>query len=286
MVEELKAFIKQSGLSQASIARSLGKSAGQISQYLGGYYKGDVENLEKDLKNFMATYNKKERNKKDINKALPLVNLRTAHFIISEAIIGNEMSVIYGEAGVGKSVAVNEYVKKDPTAVLIEAVPGMGLKSVLNLIAKKISVSSGRKNSEELIYAISEEFKRREAVLIIDEAENLTTKTLEAIRRIWDFSKVATVLVGTYALLNNLKGRNGELLQLYSRISGKYEFAPLKDEDWEALFGEWASDIKAVTTHLRRAVNVYSKALRFASMNGEELNAGHIKSASNMVILD
>ncbi len=286
MVDILRDFMKKTGLKQSAICRSIGISTGQMSQYLGGYYKGRVEDLEEKIKNFIEAYEKRDIKVKKEFVAVKTKNLKTAHFIIEEAIIANEMAVIFGEAGSGKTITVKEYEKKDPTTVLIQAIPGMQFKSVLNIIAKKISVNVGTKTPEELIMSIADEFKRREAVLIIDEAENLTTKTLEAIRRVWDFSAVPTILVGTPALLNNLKGRNGELLQLYSRISGKYEFTSLTQDDWEALFGDFAEDIKAITTHLRRAVNVYNKAIRFAEMKNEELNEGHIKTASNMIILD
>jgi len=67
---------------------------------------------------------------------------------------------------------------------------------------------------------------------------------------------VLTLLVGTNALINNLKGRNGKLLQLYSRISGKYKFKGLNEQDWTNLFGSFAENIKSITTHLRRAVNI------------------------------
>ncbi len=286
MIEELRSFMKRTGLTQAQIARSLGKSAGQMSQYLGGYYKGNIENLEKDLKNFMDSYNKKDEQKSEDFKIVETVNLKTTHFICDEAIIGNEMAVIVGDAGSGKTEALKAYLERNPASIFIESVPGMQFRAVLKNLAKKVGITTGSKNPEEIIREIAKDLKNRETVLIIDEAENLTTKMLEAIRRIWDFSKVPTVLVGTPALLNNLKGRNGELLQLYSRISGKYEFMALNDEDWNTLFGEFAEDIKKTTKHLRRAVSVYKKAIRFARLNNEELNAGHIKAASNMVILD
>jgi len=51
------------------------------------------------------------------------------------------------------------------------------------------------------------------------------------------------------------------------------------------LFGGFADNIKSITTHLRRAVNIYKKAIRFANASSEKLNAGHIKQASTMVIL-
>lgn len=282
MQTKTKEFLKTNGLTQSILARSLGVSTSAISQYLANIYKGDVEGLETKITDFMNNY----KNKDNV-KALDVVqtaDLNMAHFILDECIIGDEMAIVYGKAGCGKSTTIKEYVKTHPEAILIEAIPGMQIKSVLTSICEKLGIQS-LSNSETMIVDISNEFKRRESILIIDEAENLTTKTLEAIRRIWDFSNVPTALVGTPALLTNLKGRNGELLQLYSRISGVWEFKGLTEDDFKALFGESAEDIKAITTHLRRAVNIYKKATRFAQMKNETINAGHIKAASSMVIL-
>lgn len=282
MVQKVKDFLKSNGLTQSNLSRSIGVSTAAVSQFLGGTYKGDVKGLESKINDFINNYSFK-----DVIDEIEIVKTHdfvTTHFIIDEAIISKEMAVVYGKAGCGKTTSIKEYIKTHPEAVLVEAIPGMGMKSVLSEICSKIGVQTG-KQSEEMIRDIAKEFSRREAVLIIDEAENLTTKTLEAIRRIWDFSSVPTVLVGTPALLNNLKGRNGELLQLYSRISGKWEFRGLNENDWSALFGEYAEHIKQITTHLRRAMNIYKKATRFASMKNEVLNAGHIKTASSMVIL-
>lgn len=278
-----KDFLKSNGLTQAILARSLGVSTSAISQYLNNLYQGDVEGLESKITDFMNNYTNK-----DNVTALDVVqtaDLNMAHFILDECIIGNEMAIVYGIAGCGKTTAIKEFIKTHPEAILIEAIPGMQIRSVLSAIYKKVLGVESNSNSETMIVDISNEFKRRESILIIDEAENLTTKTLEAIRRIWDFSQVPTVLVGTPSLLNNLKGRNGELLQLYSRISGMWEFKGLTAEDFKALFGESSEDIKTITSHLRRAVNIYKKAKRFAQMKNEIINAGHIKSASSMVIL-
>ena len=282
MQEEVKEFLTKNGLTQSILARSLGVSTSAISQYLKAIYKGDVVGLEVKINDFMNNY----KNKENV-KALEVVqtaDLKMTHFILDECIIGSEMSIIFGKAGCGKTTAIKEYIRTHPEAILIEAIPGMQIRSVLSSICEKIGLNS-TSNSETMIVDIAKTFKRRESILIIDEAENLTTKTLEAIRRIWDFCQVPTAFVGTPALLNNLKGRNGELLQLYSRISGMWEFKGLTDEDFKALFNESSNDIKAITTHLRRAVNIYKKAVRFASMRNETINAGHIKTASSMVIL-
>lgn len=284
MIQNTKEFLEKNGLTQAQVARSIGMSSGAISQYLKGEYKGNIENLEKKLSDFIKNYNFKDEKSSKSVEIVETKDLTVAKFIIDEAVIGNELAVIYGTAGCGKTTAIKEYVKTHPEAILIEAIPGMQLSSVLKAICEKASITT-LKNSEEMIRAISKEFSRRETILIIDEAENLTTKTLEAIRRIWDFSAVPTVLVGTPALINNLKGRNGELLQLYSRVSGKYEFKGLSESDWINIFGEFSESIKEITTHLRRAMNIYKKAQRFAKADNAPMNLGHIKKASAMVIL-
>jgi len=282
MTNTIREFIKANGITQAMLARSIGVSSAQISTYLKGEYRGDVAGLEAKLRDFMNNY--RVRDEVGELKTVVTKDMQMVHFTITEAIIGRDLSVVYGEAGCGKTTAVKEFVKSNPTSVFIEAIPGMSITSVLNEICSEIGITSS-KNSESMIRAIAKEFSRREAVLIIDEAENLTTKTLEAIRRIWDFSGVPTVLVGTHALINNLKGRNGELLQLYSRVSGVWKFRGLGEEDLKALFGDVWEHIAKVTTHLRRACNIYKKAVRFARLRDESVNASHIQQASSMMIL-
>lgn len=281
--DEFKAFLQEKGLKQAQVARSLGVSASLISQWLKGNYNGDVEAFESKIKYFIQNFNKLNLS---ISEEIHKTNdMKMVFFTLDESIVSKEMSLIYGEAGSGKTTAIKEYIKRHPEAILIEVVPGMSTKSLLKAICEKANIS-GVSTNEEMIDAISREFSRREALLIVDEAENLTTRTLESIRRIWDFSRVPVCFVGTYNVVRNLKGRNGELLQLYSRINGKWEMQGLKEEEWELFFGGFADEIKKYTKHLRRAVSIYKKAKRLASLSDSELNAGFIEAASSMVILD
>ena len=283
MQTQVKEFLATHAITQSMLARSIGVSAAQVSQWLKGEYKGDVGGLEVKLADFMRSYTVRGTDDNAI-KVVRTADMKGAHFIISEAIIGKEMAVVAGEAGCGKTTAVKEFVKNNPTTLLIEAIPGMSITSVLAQLCQLVGVSPS-KNTEDMVLAIAKEFRRREAVLIIDEAENLTTKTLEAIRRIWDFSGVPTILVGTHALFSNLKGRNGELLQLYSRIEGVWKFQGLGEEDLESLFGEHAPVISKITTHLRRASNIYKKASRLARMENKPLSAAHIHQAASLMIL-
>ena len=204
----------------------------------------------------------------------------------SEIVINQEMGVIYGKAGTGKTVAIKDWASKHPEAVLVETLPMMSAKELLLTILEALGQRNAQGSTVKLIKDIAKLFKKSERVLLIDEAENLTTKSLEAIRRIHDFSQVPVVLIGTYALIQNLKGRNGELLQLYSRINNKWEMRGLSDDDRHTLFGELGTHIKRYTDDIRRSVSIFKKAQRLGQLANETLNAQHVLMATQTVILD
>ena len=284
MISKTKAFLKENGLTQATLARSLSISSAMISTYLKGNYTGDIKKLEANLSNYISNYTIKQNNAD--SKIVKTSNLLLSHFIIDELIVSKGMGAIYGNAGCGKTTMIKAYTQNHPEAIMIETIPAMNIRSVLEEIAHKIDVAPS-KSTTTMVMDIAKAFKIRDAVLIIDEAENLSTNTLEAIRRIWDFSKVPTVLVGTYALLGNLKGRGGKLLQLQSRIQRRVEFDDLSDKEWQELFGDVGLYIKSLTKNLRIAKdNIYQTAQRFAKMKGEEINIGHIKAILPNIMLD
>ena len=282
--EKVLDFLEKHGLSQATLSRSISVSSSAISQFLKGKYKGDVESLDVKLENFMKNYNPKSTDQSD-NKVVATANMQLSHYIINELIATKKLGAIYGMAGCGKTTMVREFMKEHPEAILIEAIPLMPTKTIINEIGRQLGVQQSS-TLTQMIQDIAKALKQREAVLIVDEAENLNTSSLEAIRRVWDFSSVPTVLVGTPSLISNLKGRRGELLQLFSRIALKVEFSEPTLDEYEALFGEVAVSIFKITKNMRIAENIYLTAKRFAIGKNQELNAGHVKAVLPMVMLD
>lgn len=283
--DKLKEFLASNGLSQASIARSIGVSSSRLSQYLRGIYPGDVDPIEAKIEAYITNYLDQSGagNALDVAETTDLTMVQST---CEEIAVNRGMGAIYGQAGSGKTEAIKAFAAKHPEAVLIETMPMMTVKELLTAILEGLGQKNAQGTVANMINEAAKLFKKSERILLVDEAENLTTKSLEAIRRIHDFSRVPTVLVGTYALIQNLKGRQGELLQLYSRISDKWEMQGLNDEDRAQLFGDLGKHIKRYTSDFRRSANIYKKAQRLAALADETANAQHVAMASNTVILD
>ncbi len=283
---QLNDFIEANGLTGASVARSIGLSTGTVSLVRTGKINQVSDENIKKFEHFIKNYSLKTGSGVTTGTTHTTRDLTLAHFSVDEVIIAECMGCILGKAGTGKTTAMKAYVESHPEAIFIETTPCITQKDLLCEILAGLGIQDTAGNNKKLMKTIVAHFKKSERVLIIDEAENLTTQGLEVIRRIHDFSRVPTVLVGTYALLNNLKGRGGDLLQLYSRINEKYEMNGFGDDDREALFGEMGQHIKKFTSDIRRSCAIYRKAVRLSQLSNQVLSSMHIKMATQSVILD
>ncbi|EAC1718459.1 ATPase, partial [Escherichia coli] len=129
-----------------------------------------------------------------------------------------EISVLYGAAGLGKTMILREYAARNRDAILIEADPGYTARTLLEELCRQLGVKV-RGNIHELINACVHELRDSGRLLMVDEAELLPYRALEVLRRLHDKAGVGVALAGMPRLLINLKGNRGEFAQLYSRVA-------------------------------------------------------------------
>ena len=192
-IQLLTEYIENTGLSQAKVAIQLGYSATAISQYLKGTYKGDVEGIDKAVGQLLERYQSKL---KDV--PTDFIPTPTAKRILEVCGLAHAMKDIYlviGEAGLGKSRALQHYAASNSNAVLLEVDPTFSAKVLLTELCNVLGLSAPR-NNHAMMTAIIEKLKGSDRLLIIDEAELLTYKPLEILRRIHDKTGVGVVLAG------------------------------------------------------------------------------------------
>lgn len=286
----LAEFLEQNDVSQASVAKKINVSTTALSQFMSGIYKGDVKTLENKLTQFLE----REFSRKQ-STGFKFVETSLSQKIqngCSFAFDTQDMILIVGASGVGKTEALKQYAAKTEAAIYIECDFSFSPKNILQEIATQLKLDLGKiKNFFALNSAVLKELSNRDVLLIFDEAELLTYKTLETIRRIHDKTGSAVVLAGMPKLRANLRGKKGDFLQLFSRIGIAVDVGnEVPEADLETVIlgqSEFAPFVKELKTlangNLRRLTKIV-KGSKKLMQKGEKLNKELFNSYASFLI--
>ena len=291
---ELNDLMTRKGYSQTQVARAVGKSAAVINQYLQGKYAGDVPSIDELARSFINREAEKEKSQKITARFVPTVTSRKGMEVIRYAHLDGDLNVIFGAAGLGKTMILREYAAQHRDALLIEADPGYTARVVLEELCNLLGLSK-RGNMHELSEACIAALRDSGRLLMVDEAENLPYRALETLRRIHDKSGIGMVLAGMPRLIINLKGKRGEYQQLYSRvgfalcIGDSLPQSDITDIAVSMLPGAGKEDVsealfKASHGNARRLFKLVRGVSRHSEISGNAVSAGAVRKFADMLI--
>lgn len=268
VAEGLRKFLNNKGLTQADAARSIGVSGAQISQFIQGKYKGDLEGLVNKVVNYMNTTARQSRKK---GKTPDYVQTTVARRIFTmikqtEAFSDNveaKMCLIIGDAGHGKSVCLREYAKANRNSVYVELDDTMSPTAVFAAIAKALTLDNKLKiDSSGSLRALSqrlvEKLANRMMTIMLDEAAGLKVHQLNQLRQVITVRcKCPLIISGNSHLLSTInqdvtKRGNESLDQFRSRLLGVLnldELAAGRGDDGEGIIYT-AKDIRTLYEQL------------------------------------
>lgn len=264
-VEAVLKYQERNNKSLTAIANELGISVAQLSSFKNGSYKAPHTIIPK-IASLMSVAKEKEIAPREPAFVETKVSKAVQNAIAYSHIQG-KISVVYGDAGVGKTMAINEYCKRNNLAIKITISPSYASMSGVNeLMADKLGV---RERVSRKIYAeIISKLKDSGRVVIIDEAQHLTVRTLNHLRCMADESGIGICLVGNDEVYTKLKGSGrADFAQLFSRIGMRKQVmtSTLSREDVHNIFEQVDDDeaqeilfkISRTNYGLRGAVNVF-----------------------------
>lgn len=279
--------------SQNKAAQALGWSSAYISQYLNNKFKGNLadfeSSLEEKFRNREAAENLKSAAVSEEYK--PTGISEGVYETIRLCHLKGGLAIECGDAGIGKTMACKKYAEDYPsTAVYVTVNPCLvTLNAFLKLLCKALKVAaSGRK--DEMWFRLSDTFSGERKVLIIDEAQHLPIKTIEAIRAFFDNNPLLGIcLVGNIETVTNTGRSKEAFAQIRNRtkLTEVRHTASISHHDIQLLFPAIAGDDKATQLilgiarseqGLRGAGNVFSNAID----NGNITYAGLIAMAKAM----
>jgi len=217
VLQKLRDFLERKDISINKVAKQIGYSAPVISTYLQGKYPGDIEKLEWAVASFLMRQEEIEAMPKELIPFCPITNADIVFQIARTCHLEQEIGVLVGEAGTGKTKAAKEYSKQNPDVIFIEADLSFTTKVFFRELHKKLGMD-GNGGIYDLFADCVEKLKDSNRLIIIDEAENLPYRALDMVRRLYDKANIGILLIGLPRLIANLRGKRGEFKQLYSRV--------------------------------------------------------------------
>lgn len=262
----IKQYINSTKKTQSQVAKELDISASALSGFLGGTYKAPHTIISKIGELAKISTQKKVAPKepafaetsisRDITNAIKYSHLQ------------GKISVIYGDAGIGKTMAFRNYLDQNTLAIGITISPTFSsITGVNEKLAEQLGVRErvSRKQTMEIINKL----RGSGRVVVIDEAQHLTVRALNHLRCISDESGVGICFIGNDEVYSKLKGTGrADFAQLFSRIGMRKQVlvSSITKQDVKAVFGGFAVEEDAMellyricrTNYgMRGAVNVF-----------------------------
>lgn len=277
---------------QTDVASKVGISRTAISMFIKGNYKGDNTEIALKLQKWFEQQAQIEQVSATLPASPGYVATPTSERIVATltyAHIAQDLVIIYGGAGVGKTETIKYYAENHNNVWVIEATPTRNTGgAILRAIAFVLGVRIPKAYTDYLENALIDKLKGTDGLLIIDEAQFLNDRALENARRLSELSGIGLVLAGNENVYGQLTGkrRAADYAQLFSRIGKRVRLTNSKKEDVDVIAKEWGLG-KAETKlaqHIASkpgALRGLDKTLKLATMfaANEPLNETHIRAA-------
>jgi DNA transposition AAA+ family ATPase len=261
---------------QARIARECGISASALNQWLAGKYTGDNAALESLISRWLAARRERQQAMQDFPQAPDYIATLTGETILRAlkfAQFGEDISIIYGAAGVGKTAAIMHYAATMTGVFVVTMTPATaGVVPALEEIALTVGADVSAGGAARLHRAILSRLRATSGLLIIDEAQHLNPAALDQIRAIHDATGVGIALVGNEQVFTRMTGgtRAAAFDRLFRRIGKRVRVTRATDNDATALADAWGVTDAATRAALCKiagqpgALRGATKALRMA----------------------
>lgn len=284
---ELNSFLAKSQKSQKQAAREMKLSSAVVSQFLNSAYPGNNDEVAKVIEQYLVIANMRLGIADKTPFVPDLFNTKEVLFACHYAHIHNDMALVSGDAGAGKTAALTDYAERNTNVIMVTAnACTKSATEVLKLVAEKVLRQvPGRKAA--IMQLLVEKLSDTNCLLIIDEADHLSLEALQAVRNLNDLAKIGIVLAGNDKIYRQMKSprRGYEFDQIRSRFGvRKKVYNEFTVEEMAALFP--AMDNRSLaflqklisTESLRTAKKLYRLAAEYADELGQPMGIKHLES--------
>jgi DNA transposition AAA+ family ATPase len=291
--EILKRYRANSALPIRTIAAGIDVGRTTLSQFLTESYRGNNEEIADKLLQYFERVEESQQAAAVIGEFVETATWRRINEVARVCHAEGDIGLVTGEAGIGKTFAVKEYVKRNHGVILIEADATYTVRHLFQELANAMGIQS-KGDTHFYLEEVIRKLKNSKRLIIVDESEHLNVKSLDVIRRINDRAGVGILLVGLPAFLHYLRGRKGDYTYLFSRIGVFSEVKTLGRSEMEQIIKLNLGEIDAAAMKViqntvlgngRRLMKLIRRADRIARINELPITAKVVEEAAKLLVI-
>lgn len=292
LAEELLQFRQSQGITNAELGRRLGVSPTFISEYINDRLQRDPGNFDDRARNILTALKARLEDATNLFETSVTKNIAGR---IDMARRTQDLTLIVGPAGEGKSCGAKLFAKENPSTIYAELSSFHRTDSrIAGVIFKKLERRADWKGKETRAEFLVEQLKGSHRVIIIDEAHMLEASGRQFLFNLNRDTGCAVVLIGNPEILDKIR-RND---QHFSRVGVKGE-PSLTDKELPAVslkvaqqfstpeFAEDISDLVAFVAskpgRLRAVRKNVILAYELAQKNGTDPRRSFREAHKNLV---
>lgn len=218
----LRSYLEATGKSQSLIAKAIGFSPAALTGFLKGTYAGDMDEIAVRIQEYLDRETQRLSGPQE-PKFVETNFAKQMQMVIEYTRMNNDIGMIHGDAGVGKTTVLQLYVERHSEVIFITAgvdlsTPKAVAEELLDQLGRKEYYGGLNKMGKIIIQALKVKGSSGR-LIIIDEANHLNARAKEFLRKINDQAGVGIIYCGTHDLYQQMRGAKGIIYaQLLSRI--------------------------------------------------------------------
>lgn len=286
-------------ISQEKLAKRAGISGAALSNFLRKRYSGNTELVSEKLEAVLAADKNRSKALSEIKKPdiVETSIMRRILFGMDYAQTRNDIIVIYGAPGIGKTVTANYWAEENPSSIFITASPNLATKrcvmeEILSGLRQRVD---GR--ADKMHRVIVNSLKDTNRPIIIDEAHFLRLEALETLRSIYDSTGIPLILVSNPTIMDKITEKNKLVTgQFFSRSVRIALEEKITREDVESIVCQDGAELSEESLQeLHRAANkvgalrlmtkLYLFARKLAAGDEAELSLDYIQRAESVIAI-